>query len=309
MFIGVNISYYPWGEDRFLKMVKLLKDLKIKYVGGIGFCWHDIEKEKGRYDFDKIDYIIEIFEDFTLFANIGTFPCWANGVGQKEKEFLKSKGFTYFDGLVGMQEEFLPDYFCFVETIVQRYSDVVKYWQIWNEPFGMGWMSLEVDENNWRFGNCREIYKKVIKGSYEIIKQRQDNVVLSGSLDYGDWHLQNMYEDNSKYFDAFSLHLYPRQEGELYNVSLLDASLSYDKDIFITEFSIPVGGNGVTEEEQAGRIVKVFDSISRYDKVKGLFYHTLTDFTPECVDGIGFGLVDLNFNKRKSYYAVKEYLK
>lgn len=308
MLKGINLGIYTnIDRDYYKKLIELCVDLKIDIIQ-LGICWHDVEKTQGEYNWDATDFLVNTIKDagIEILANIGTFPCWANGVGEKEKELLRFLNMPNFDGLVGLKEEYLDDFTNFIDAVMERYN--FRYIQLLNEPFSMGWVDIVGDKL--RYGECRDIYAKMLRKAYVVIKEKnKDNVVLSGSLDYAGHQVEWMFDDNRDWFDMFSLHVYPRKEGEIVNIELIEEASKYEKDICITEYAYFVGEGhwlkSCSEEEQRDSIEKAFNYFKENDKIKIAMYHTLNDFSGEFPEGVGVGLVKADGSKRLSYELYK----
>lgn len=119
--------------------------------------WARCEKQKGRYDFARIDHIVDgmLEEGVQPWINLG----YGNPLYGAEKG-LGSKIFT--------DEPTMKAWLKFVETIVARYRDKVHEWEIWNEP--------NLGENRTNY----DAYASLLSHTVETIRRVQPDAVIIG---------------------------------------------------------------------------------------------------------------------------------
>jgi hypothetical protein len=107
------------------------------YVGELGAKhariqsgWAKCEKEKGVYDFAWLDECVYGLNEQTVEPWVCL--CYGNP--------LYGSDINLGAGLAGLVQspEALAAWLKYCEATVTRYKDVVKVWEIWNEPFGQG---------------------------------------------------------------------------------------------------------------------------------------------------------------------------
>ncbi len=132
----------------------------------------------------------------------------------------------------------------FVYTVVSRYGDRVKYWEMWNEPdLSYFWSGTSVD------------YAQLLKVGYQATKAAcPDCTVLFGGLHFWAnpyfyrWVLNVLNDDpaaaeNNYFFDVMSLHTYSRSWDAYWLVETVrDGMLDFvpEHPIWLTEVGIPV---------------------------------------------------------------------
>jgi|GEM_PF-3135338 len=193
--------------------------------------WGMIERsEKGNYNWDLTDQLLNsISNDTPVIFTLYSTSKW----GSKYNEFREQ-----FPALLGLTESYnmppssipinMQDYMDFLETIVNKYKNRVKYWQIENEVYGAR-IHEELPAgippfNNFWIGT-KEEYAELVKQSYIKIKEVDpDSCVFMSSIAFGEiWPNPNLPADFLKfilrisinYTDFIDLHLY----GSVYTVS------------------------------------------------------------------------------------------
>ena len=133
-----DIKSSPWSIgcetlDRDYAKFSTYKD----YVGELGAKhariqsgWAKCEKEKGVYDFAWLDECVYGLNEQTVEPWVCL--CYGNP--------LYGSDINLGAGLAGLVQspEALAAWLKCCEATVTRYKDVVKVWEIWNEPFGQG---------------------------------------------------------------------------------------------------------------------------------------------------------------------------
>lgn len=112
---------HPWNCFKYSKKdlekaVRLLKELGITFVR-MDFYWQDIEPDKGRFNFTKYDYIVELLakNQIRILAILDYSTDWTSSAWNRPPDNL-------------------DDFANFAKETVSRYKNRIKYWEIWNEP-------------------------------------------------------------------------------------------------------------------------------------------------------------------------------
>jgi len=199
---------------------------------------------------------------------------------------------------------------------VSKYASYVDAWEIWNEPTSTTpYWELQVD------------YLSMVQIASPIIRQNDPDaeIILLGGLQLytGGDSTQLLVDkafagnlsvfDLMQYGDAISVHAYPwggqitHKVWNSYQTSLAEYRQIFGNstlDIWVTETGQNLTHCGNDEAAQAQYTEDAFDFFN--GKVSHLFCYALKD---ESVYQGDFGLVDVNMQPRKAYFAVQDCLK
>lgn len=131
---SLEISGSPWGIQAGTLDPDLLRkaaEIGVKWTR-LHASWDDIEKEKGEYDWEELDRGVEgVLEvGITPFVTIGHGNPLYTPMTPREPVEL----YGVDPAAPVVSEEAMQAWLGFVERVVERYEDRVKYWEIWNEP-------------------------------------------------------------------------------------------------------------------------------------------------------------------------------
>lgn len=128
-----------------------------------GCNWMTCEPtKKGEFNWAPFDRLLEQCKahDLLLLPIMDYAPDWAKAKGPDGKPF------QYLDAPENVQ-----DYADFVAAAVARYAKDVKYYELWNEPYVMGW--------TWH--STAQHYRDMLKATYPAAKAANPNCVLIAS--------------------------------------------------------------------------------------------------------------------------------
>lgn len=117
--LGVNAELTQYTHDELLTQLDLMKSANITWVRQF-FPWDMIEPQRGIYDWEKWDVLVEPFRqhrDLRLIAVLNNSPSWARQV----------------DNPTGPPDN-MNDFGAFASAFAGRYSDAIDHYQIWDEP-------------------------------------------------------------------------------------------------------------------------------------------------------------------------------
>ncbi len=192
------------------------------YVGELGVKharlqsgWAKCEKVKGEYNFAWLDSCVYGLAE----QAVEPWVCLCYGNPIYKSEFrLGAKVFT--------DEETLSAWLKYVEATVNRYKDVVKEWEVWNEP-------------NLRNGGYKE-YANLLMRTAEVIKNNQPEAKVIGfamsgiPLSFAE-EVFEILKANEKLdlVDYLSYHPYTRNPDDSYDEveKLKELAHSYNPDI------------------------------------------------------------------------------
>jgi len=203
----------------------------------------------------------------------------------------------------------------FVYTIVSRYKDRVKHWEMWNEPeWSYFWTGTSGD------------YAQLLKVGYQATKAAcPDCTVLFGGLHYWAnpsfyrWVLDVINDDpdaatNNYFFDVMSVHLYSRSSSIYNEVNNIRSGMSVynvaDHPIWLTETGVPIWDDGsvdpdpteydyaATQEEAAAFVIQSYANAWASDVGRYFFFRAHDDGMSEY-----FGLIRNDHSFRPAYVA------
>jgi len=158
--------------------------------------WPNIEREKGKYDWTKIDQVVNENKAHgtEILYTIHGLPRWAVA----QSNLYKWKAWSSI-----ILPEDINDYCNFVRALVARYKDSVHYWEILNEPNG-----CDPDD-----------YVKLLKNSYQTIKAVDPSaqvVGIDGCPGFVEWTEKVLKAGGGPYFDILSFHNYNYNDPNLW---------------------------------------------------------------------------------------------
>lgn len=203
---AANVSSQPYGINVHKvtnDVLQKAKDAGIKWIRTEAF-WFEIETQQGVYNWQELDRVINYAHNngLSILLIVGYTPNWANN----------NKGFKYpADNLAHWQN--------FVRLCVNRYSDKVKYWNIWNEP----------NSPDFFIGGKDEFVNKIFIPAAQSIKNTDPGAFIVGpELAHltgtgAEWYFWMKYILTwaGEYVDIVSHHIY-KDEGVSYIYDLLE---------------------------------------------------------------------------------------
>jgi hypothetical protein len=220
-----NAGLNPFGVNTFLQeeVEPEKRERAVQMIAEAGFHWlrqefpwEDIEihgkgdfedrrHEPTRSAWEKYDQIVDLADQYGLeiIARLSNPPAWSRAKGNEAGPLAPPDN--------------LDDYGDFVEAVVRRYRDRIRYYQIWNEPnIYPEWGEQPVSP---------EEYTELLMVGYTRVKEAcPECVVISGALaqtiplgprDLNDFiFLQRMYDAGAGgYFDVLAMQGYGLWSG------------------------------------------------------------------------------------------------
>lgn len=146
--VHLNAKYHPYANK-----------IGIQW-GRQGAQWDKIEPQKGQFNFEKYDRLVESGEDHDLrfLTVLNHSALWASsapeGVDNRDK--------------YAPAEKWVPRWKKYVETVVERYPQV-EYFEVWNEP-NIDWFLRSKD-------NYQVYVDRILKPAAEVIHNHGRKVV------------------------------------------------------------------------------------------------------------------------------------
>jgi hypothetical protein len=293
--IGVGIYMHKFRTESKEQSAELAERAGVKWIRE-GFSWHSIEKDKGVFDWREADERVKIAKKYNLsivgMINMFRVPDWAKSsicesIPQKEQDRAN-----------------------FIFTLVSRYKDEIKYWEIGNEP------------NNYpRYcpSYTAKVYAQALKVAYKAVKKAcPDCKVLIGGLGAGafgggdnlekllPW-LRDFYSAGKDWFDIMCIHPYDKKSpyGSVRKVKILLDFMEKEGDerkIWITEVGgYPVLNDEWTELKQAAWLVQLYTLLLSQERVEKVFWFRFADLPGQKKYN---GLLREDFTPRLSYFAL-----
>ena len=293
-----------------------IKDLNLGWVRPHPgpFVWEKLEPEEGEFDFSESDNVVKKAQEMgiEILATIWPFADWDQEKWGDIDRFVEEVDFP--DLPTSRYKPYdMQEYKEFVKKLVERYDGdgiddmpglekPVKYWEVLNEP-STGVTNELKGENKAFFKGNADDYFEILKTTYEAIKEADPEAkVLNGgmvplpkemeeSTFYDFW--SRVFElGGGDYIDIINFHSFSPGEDtktlKQYFGEYIDG-----KPLWVTEFSSP-------DEQGYVNALKSFA-----EGVERIFYTSYKAFPDAPGDLLIGSLIDLQGNKKPSYYAVK----
>lgn len=177
--------------------LELMKQAGIRWVRA-DFSWNSVESKDGNWNFEHLDRV----------------------VAETKKNGLQILPILDYDvPWATPAYKHLDQWLVYVEKIVSRYKNDIKYWEVWNEENLQGFWREKPDGAN---------YKILLEATYKKIKEIDPNLVVlyGGTAGIPFEFIEKSFEAGAaKYFDVFNIH--PYRSG----MTSVQASLRYEEDI------------------------------------------------------------------------------
>ncbi|UCG16796.1 MAG: hypothetical protein JSV19_01930 [Phycisphaerales bacterium] len=263
------------------------------------FWWGLCEPQKGEFRWNDFDRAMAAYEreGINLLVILCYSSAWSGGAGpQTDDERAAFANYVF--------------------EMVRRYkagADKGKWWgvgawEIWNEPNIQPFWEPRPDP---------ELYTKLLKAAYAAAKKADPDCVIVGGVLAGPdlAFLEGMYQHGAKgSFDVLSYHNYGQEldvTTEWPAVEKMRAIMRRygdgDKPIWHTETGLFTGPVGLSEHDQASRIVRYSIGLLALG-IEKTFQLTLNDWTddPEHHDlSVYRGLTHADYRVKASYAAYR----
>jgi len=170
--------------------------------------WNRVEIEKGRYDFNSPAHPLDDVVDAMAKRKIAPIIQIYGGNQLYMPAKLDCNSRQMADAALLLDDpEARQAWHRYIETMVRRYKERVRFWEIWNEPnSGAFWQ-----RQGKNFEPPVRDYGRIVKEAATIIRRIQpEAVIIAGStaqirLDYLEGFLSS---EGAGYFDHWSVHPY-----------------------------------------------------------------------------------------------------
>jgi len=278
--------------------------------------WADVESVKGFYNWRTIDEIMRVLEEekkIPVCVTITTAPLWSSRPTKEVMSLFIKRDYKPF--LSNLPPKDPKDFAKFIREFVHRYKRTVRFYEIWDEPDGVGGPIIARDSR----GKVYDIllqgspaqYLELLKTAHREIKifDRGARIALGGLSQTSDVEfLNSIYElGGGRYFDAVALHPY----GGLWDLKwrwieqirqLMVEQGDERKEIWLTSWgwsSDMEDKLGVPEKHRAYLIGKIFSKVQQYPYITQMYYTALCDWR-EGKEVINMGLYEVDGKTPKS---------
>jgi hypothetical protein len=228
---GMNHAY-PWTH-----LLDLSRQMGLCWFRDWSLKWHDVEPEKGRFEFAECDHQINrvLKQGLNVLALL-PFPStnWSSSAGsqvQPTTHFPENRQRVAY-----MPKDF-NDLAAYVRRTVGHYRDRLNVWEILNEPIFTNYALPRAH------GYQAKDYVRFLKVAYQSVKAADaDAFVIGGIAGSPTTYTREFIEAGGlRWVDALNLHSYPgltspeAYEQPLHWLREKMRSLGMDKPIWFTE--------------------------------------------------------------------------
>jgi hypothetical protein len=228
-FLGVQTYLNFTGRlpnDNDYAVMDSMASIGIKWVR-YWLCWYQVEVDSGNYDFTAADSVIQGYASrgMNVYLTLLSGNQWYDGPDSTIYDSVAhpEQGISPTQGTASMQ-----GWLNFVEAAVLRYSNYVKYWDIWNEP----------NIDFWQPAPDAQDYAYLLKMTSQAIKSIDPGAKVIGlgtsTIDFG-FISEVLQEDIISDIDYLGFHpyrYYPEDDQD--NMGLWyppDAYMNYDEEL------------------------------------------------------------------------------
>ena len=307
---GINTAFQPHTSN-LEAILQKMQEAGIKW-GRQDFTWRRIEKEKGQYQFQDYDRLVDLCHKYglLLFGNLAYAP--------------------------GFHDPRTPEgveaYCNFVRQTVKHFAGKVKFWQIWNEPNGGFWKGTPAEYARLLAAAGKAIHQanpdaKVLGLNMAfcdvIWAEKILNLIPYDCFDIACFHPYRPPSAPEERFDWWELDQYIKSwhrhdlkpDYPLVKMSFIEQTdelikvmkkFGSPKPIWITEicWNSHIHPYGTLETRQADLVVRFHVLAIASRKIEKVFWWTLRDTGTRQFDQADMvGLLRNNLTPKYSYYA------
>lgn len=240
---GIHLD--PTQQDILIAKASGANWTRLHDAGSLLMKWAYVEPEKGQWRWR--DDGIQRFRSahIKILGVLQTTPKWAS-VGQQG-------GMGYFD------QYFLPanpeDWKNYVRAVATRYKGIVDTYDVWNEPWGGGYLSVGRNASGDGRGSFIKpqdpigAYLALQRAAFEVVRQTDPNARVLVDTTFADWTQRTLAEEKAqaRLADVIAFHSYPSAllgwptdgvSGGMKNkIALVKDSLDPARPLWMTEGS------------------------------------------------------------------------
>jgi len=228
---GMNHAY-PWPH-----LLDLSKQIGLGWFRDWSLKWHDVEKEKGNFEFTETDFQIDrVLERGLNVLGLLPFPSsnWSSSAGPEVKGSEQYPGSR--ERIAYMPRD-LGEFAAYVRKTVQHYRKRLHVWEILNEPI---YTSYALPRGK---GYQVKDYVQLLRAAYKAVKEADSEALVIGGIAGGaaTYTKEFIEAGGLRWVDVLNLHTYPGlTEPDAYEEPLRQLrermrSAGADKAIWFTE--------------------------------------------------------------------------
>lgn len=228
---GMNHAY-PWPH-----LLDLSKQIGLCWFRDWSLKWHDVERQKGKFEFTEPDYQIDrVLKQGLKVLPLLPFPSsnWSSSAGPDVKA---TERYPAGRERIAYMPRDLEDFAAYVRTTVRHYHKRLRVWEILNEPI---YTSYALPRQK---GYHVEDYVRLLRVAYQAVKAVDADALVIGGIAAGPNHYTKEFIEAGglRCVDALNLHSYPGLTSpEAYEEPLRQLrermrSAGADKPIWFTE--------------------------------------------------------------------------
>jgi hypothetical protein len=197
-YFGMNHAY----SDE--ETVKLSRDIGLSWFRDWSLKWHQVEPEKGTFDFAPMDFQIERVRRQRLDV-IGLLPFPSSKWASTAPPDATSSHDMRENAWAAYMPRDLDEFADYVRATVRHYKGRIHIWEILNEPLYTGYALPR------RNGYTVEDYVSVLKTAYQTIKGVQPEATVIGGIAADPETLASEFigAGGLDWVDMLNIHIYP----------------------------------------------------------------------------------------------------
>lgn len=242
LWYGVNTDRTSQGALQTFSST--FKDLGLE-IARFDVYWGKLEPEKGRYDWRIADKLVLAAQGKEILFTVYSTSEWGSKYNECRAKAEGELGVNLANRPPSSIPGNMRDYTAFLDAIVNRYKDRVKYWQIENEVYGASPRISGCPPANAFWLGTKEEYVELLKVGYNKIKEADSIATVfasSKAFAKGNSELSDFYkfvlDKGRSYSDVWDLHLYWNYTVDRQRINSLKSEmnrLGYLKPIWVTE--------------------------------------------------------------------------
>ncbi|MCJ7674050.1 MAG: endo-1,4-beta-xylanase, partial [Sedimentisphaerales bacterium] len=196
---GMNHAY-PWPH-----LLGLSKQIGLCWFRDWSLKWHDVEPQKGRFDFTQCDYQIDrVLQRGLKVLPLLPFPSsnWSSSAGPEVKV---TEDYPAGRERIAYMPRDVNDFAAYVRKTVEHYKERLGVWEILNEPI---YTSYALPRSK---GYQVKDYVQLLRAAYQAVKTVDpDALVIGGIAGHPTTYTKEFIEIGGlRWVDALNLHAYP----------------------------------------------------------------------------------------------------